>query len=61
MSQPVELGVSDEYEIIVVGSGEGGKYLAWTMAKQGKRVLVIERNTSAAHVRILPTQQEHHS
>ena len=27
MSQPVELGVSDEYEIIVVGSGEGGKYL----------------------------------
>jgi pyruvate/2-oxoglutarate dehydrogenase complex dihydrolipoamide dehydrogenase (E3) component len=34
---------SEEYELIVFGSGEGGKYLAWTMAKQGKRVLVIER------------------
>jgi pyruvate/2-oxoglutarate dehydrogenase complex dihydrolipoamide dehydrogenase (E3) component len=39
----VEPDVSDEYDIIVVGSGEGGKYLAWTMAKQGKRALVIER------------------
>jgi len=64
MSQPVERGVSDEYEIIVVGSGEGGKYLAWTMAKQGKRVLVIERKYiggSCPNIACLPSKNIIHS
>ena len=30
-------------EILVIGSGEAGKYLAWTMAKAGKRTAVVER------------------
>jgi choline dehydrogenase-like flavoprotein len=25
----------ERYEILVVGSGEAGKYLAWTMAEAG--------------------------
>jgi choline dehydrogenase-like flavoprotein len=33
----------EEYDIVVLGSGEGSKYLGWTLAKQGKRVAVIER------------------
>jgi pyruvate/2-oxoglutarate dehydrogenase complex dihydrolipoamide dehydrogenase (E3) component len=33
----------EEYDIVVLGCGEGGKYLAWTLAKKGKRVAVIER------------------
>lgn len=32
-----------DYEILVIGSGEAGKYLAWTMAKAGKRTAVVER------------------
>jgi pyruvate/2-oxoglutarate dehydrogenase complex dihydrolipoamide dehydrogenase (E3) component len=31
------------YEIPIVGSGEAGKYLAWTMARAGKRTAVVER------------------
>ena len=34
---------AEEYDLIVLGSGEGGKYLAWTVAKQGKRVALVER------------------
>jgi pyruvate/2-oxoglutarate dehydrogenase complex dihydrolipoamide dehydrogenase (E3) component len=30
-------------EVLVLGSGEAGKYLAWTMAKAGRRTAVIER------------------
>lgn len=64
MSQPVEPGDSHEYEIIVVGSGEGGKYLAWTMAKQGKRVLVIEKKYiggSCPNIACLPSKNIIHS
>ena len=32
-----------QYDIIVLGSGEGSKYIAWTLAKQGKHVAVVER------------------
>ena len=31
MSQP------EHFEMLVLGSGEGGKYLAWHMAKSGHR------------------------
>ena len=27
----------ERYEILVLGSGEAGKYIAWTMAKAGRR------------------------
>jgi pyruvate/2-oxoglutarate dehydrogenase complex dihydrolipoamide dehydrogenase (E3) component len=33
----------DHYELLVIGSGEAGKYLAWHMARAGHRVAVIER------------------
>ena len=66
MSQEVSVDPEgpDEYEIIVVGSGEGGKYLAWTMAKQGKRVLVIERKYiggSCPNIACLPSKNIIHS
>ena len=31
------------YDFLILGSGESGKYLAWTMAKAGHRVAVVER------------------
>jgi choline dehydrogenase-like flavoprotein len=33
----------EKYEILVFGSGEAGKYLAWTMAKAGHRTAMVER------------------
>jgi pyruvate/2-oxoglutarate dehydrogenase complex dihydrolipoamide dehydrogenase (E3) component len=33
----------EAYDLIVLGSGEAGKYLAWTLAKKGKKCVVIER------------------
>src|SRR5271163_5026830 len=37
------LSSPEEYDLVVLGTGEGGKYLAWTLAKQGKRVAAVER------------------
>jgi pyruvate/2-oxoglutarate dehydrogenase complex dihydrolipoamide dehydrogenase (E3) component len=33
----------DDYDVLVIGSGEAGKYLAWTMAEEGHRTAVVER------------------
>ena len=33
----------ESYDLVVLGSGEGGKFLAWNLAKTGKRCVVIER------------------
>ena len=43
----------ERYKILVLGSGEAGKYLAWTMAKAGRRTAVIERKLIGGHVRTL--------
>jgi len=53
-----------EYDLVVLGSGEGGKYLAWTLAKQGKRVLVVERKYiggSCPNIACLPSKNIVHS
>ena len=33
----------EEYHLVVLGSGEAGKYLAWTLAREGKRAAVVKR------------------
>ena len=33
----------EKYQILVLGSGEAGKFLAWTMAKEGHRTALVER------------------
>jgi pyruvate/2-oxoglutarate dehydrogenase complex dihydrolipoamide dehydrogenase (E3) component len=56
--------VPGEYEIVVLGSGEGSKYLAWTLAKQGQRVAVIERKYiggSCPNIACLPSKNVVHS
>jgi pyruvate/2-oxoglutarate dehydrogenase complex dihydrolipoamide dehydrogenase (E3) component len=37
MSQP------ERYDVLVLGSGTGGKLIAWTMAREGKRTASIDR------------------
>src|SRR3712207_3759536 len=33
----------ERYEILVLGGGEAGKYIAWELARSGRRTAVIER------------------
>ena len=33
----------EQYDILVLGSGEAGKYLAWTMAKAGHQTAMVGR------------------
>jgi pyruvate/2-oxoglutarate dehydrogenase complex dihydrolipoamide dehydrogenase (E3) component len=35
--------MAEDYDLLVLGSCEAGKYLAWALASQGKKVAVIER------------------
>jgi pyruvate/2-oxoglutarate dehydrogenase complex dihydrolipoamide dehydrogenase (E3) component len=54
----------DHYELLVLGSGEAGKYLAWTFAKAGQRTAVIERRMvggSCPNVACLPSKNVIHS
>ena len=44
LAQPTgENAVSDEYDVIVIGTGAGGGTLAHTIAQTGKRILLLER------------------
>ena len=33
----------EKYEILVLGSGGSGKFVAWTLAKEGRRTAMVER------------------
>ncbi|KZC42001.1 MULTISPECIES: mercuric reductase [Rhodanobacter] len=52
------------YDFLILGSGESGKYLAWTMARAGHRVAVIERRWiggSCPNIACLPSKNVIHS
>jgi pyruvate/2-oxoglutarate dehydrogenase complex dihydrolipoamide dehydrogenase (E3) component len=54
----------EKYEILILGSGEAGKYLAWTMAKAGRRTAVVERRLiggSCPNIACLPSKNLIHS
>ncbi len=54
----------ESYEILVIGSGEAGKYLAWTMAEAGYRSAVVERKLvggSCPNIACLPSKNIIHS
>ena len=50
---------AETYDILVIGSGESGKYLAWTMASEGHRTAVVERRLiggSCPNIACLPSK-----
>jgi pyruvate/2-oxoglutarate dehydrogenase complex dihydrolipoamide dehydrogenase (E3) component len=54
----------EEYDVVVLGSGEAGKYIAWNMAAQGQRVAVVERRYvggSCPNIACLPSKNIVHS
>jgi pyruvate/2-oxoglutarate dehydrogenase complex dihydrolipoamide dehydrogenase (E3) component len=55
MSQP------ERYEILILGSGAGGKLLAWHMARSGRKTAVVERRYiggSCPNINCLPSKNE---
>ena len=54
----------EDYDVIVLGSGEAGKYIAWTLARKGMRAVVIERKYiggSCPNIACLPSKNVIHS
>jgi len=52
---------AERVDVLVLGSGEGGKYLAWHMAHAGHRTVVVERRWiggSCPNVNCLPSKNE---
>jgi pyruvate/2-oxoglutarate dehydrogenase complex dihydrolipoamide dehydrogenase (E3) component len=55
MSQP------ERVDLLILGSGEGGKFLAWHMAKSGHRTALVERKLiggSCPNTNCLPSKNE---
>jgi pyruvate/2-oxoglutarate dehydrogenase complex dihydrolipoamide dehydrogenase (E3) component len=55
MSQP------DNFDVVILGSGQGGKQLAWHLGRSGKKVAVVERQWvggSCPAVACLPSKNE---
>src|SRR5262245_32028850 len=55
MSQP------EVYEVLVLGSGIGGKLLAWHMAQSGRKTVVVERQYiggSCPNINCMPSKNE---
>jgi pyruvate/2-oxoglutarate dehydrogenase complex dihydrolipoamide dehydrogenase (E3) component len=55
MSQP------QRFEVLVLGSGQGGKLLAWHMARSGRRTAVVERRYiggSCPNIACMPSKNE---
>src|SRR5258705_5632136 len=51
----------ERFEILVLGSGQGGKLLAWHMAQSGRRTAVVERQWiggSCPNIACLPSKNE---
>jgi pyruvate/2-oxoglutarate dehydrogenase complex dihydrolipoamide dehydrogenase (E3) component len=52
---------TEAYDAVVIGSGEGGKYLAWHLARSGQRTAVVERRWiggSCPNINCLPSKNE---
>jgi pyruvate/2-oxoglutarate dehydrogenase complex dihydrolipoamide dehydrogenase (E3) component len=54
----------EEFDVVIIGSGEGSKYLAWNLSRQGQRIAVVERKYiggSCPNIACLPSKNVVHS
>jgi pyruvate/2-oxoglutarate dehydrogenase complex dihydrolipoamide dehydrogenase (E3) component len=57
----VNMAAPERFEILILGSGAGGKLLAWHMARAGRRTAVVERQWvggSCPNVNCMPSKNE---
>jgi pyruvate/2-oxoglutarate dehydrogenase complex dihydrolipoamide dehydrogenase (E3) component len=57
------MSATEEYDLVVLGSGAAGKLLAWTLASRGQRAAVIERRYvggSCPNIACLPSKNVIH-
>jgi pyruvate/2-oxoglutarate dehydrogenase complex dihydrolipoamide dehydrogenase (E3) component len=55
---------AEKFDVLVLGSGEAGKYLAWTLGGEGRRVALVERRYiggSCPNIACLPSKNVVHS
>jgi pyruvate/2-oxoglutarate dehydrogenase complex dihydrolipoamide dehydrogenase (E3) component len=60
-NQEISMSQPQRYEVLILGSGEGGKYLAWHMGRLGRRTAVVERKWiggSCPNINCLPSKNE---
>jgi len=53
--------LSEKFEILVLGSGTGGKRLAWHLAQSGHKTAVVERRWvggSCPNIACMPSKNE---
>ena len=51
----------EQYDVVVLGSGQVGKLLTWDLARSGKKVAVVERQWvggSCPAVACMPSKNE---
>src|SRR6201997_4750100 len=52
---------TEQFDVIILGSGQGGKLLAWHLGRSGKKVAVVERRWvggSCPAVACMPSKNE---
>ena len=52
---------SEQWDVLVLGSGTGGKLIAWHMAQSGRRTAVVERRWiggSCPNIACMPSKNE---
>ena len=52
---------AEQFEVLILGSGQSGKLLAWHMARAGRRTAVIERRwigASCPNIACLPSKKK---
>jgi pyruvate/2-oxoglutarate dehydrogenase complex dihydrolipoamide dehydrogenase (E3) component len=50
---------AERYQNLIIGSGEAGKYLSWTLASQGQKTILVERKLiggSCPNIACLPSK-----
>ncbi len=58
------MGEAERYDALIIGSGEAGKHIGWTMAQMGHRTEVVERKLiggSCPNIACLPSKNIVHS
>jgi pyruvate/2-oxoglutarate dehydrogenase complex dihydrolipoamide dehydrogenase (E3) component len=56
--------IPEQYDAIIIGSGEAGKYMSWTLGGQGQRVITVEDKRiggACPNVACLPSKNVVHS